>query len=63
MCLSKVYLNTEGERIEIMRDVTRLKVRGDGFVVTDLFGRSKFVRGRVQYLDLVEEHIVVLDQI
>jgi predicted RNA-binding protein len=63
MCLSKLYLVINGQRNEIMRDVSRLKASGDGFVVTDLFGRSEYVPGRIQYLDLVEEHIVVLEKI
>lgn len=62
MCLSKVYVKTGGQRIEVMRDVSQLKASGDGFLVTDLFGKSKHIQGRIQYLDLVDEHIVVLDK-
>lgn len=62
MCLSKVYLITDGERIEIMRDVSALKACDVGYMVTDLFGRSEYVQGRISYLDLVEAHIVLLDK-
>ena len=63
MCLSTVYEIVDGQRIEVMRDVSRLQANGDGFMVTDLFGRSDYIQGRIQYLNLVEEHIVVIEKV
>jgi predicted RNA-binding protein len=62
MCLSTIYAIVDGQRIEVMRDVSRLQASGDGFVVTDLFGRRDYIQGRIQYLDLAEEHIVVIEK-
>jgi hypothetical protein len=31
MCLSTVYQTVEGQRIEVMRDVSRLQAEGDGY--------------------------------
>jgi predicted RNA-binding protein len=63
MCLSTVYLRIGEERREVMRDVSRMQAEGDGYLLTDLFGRRAHVRGRIAYLDLVEEHIVVLEKV
>ncbi|MGD9331489.1 MAG: CooT family nickel-binding protein [Desulfobacterales bacterium] len=62
MCLSTVYRLADGERREVMRDVSRMQAEGDGYVLIDLFGRRDRVQGRIAYLDLVEEHIVVIEK-
>jgi predicted RNA-binding protein len=62
MCLSTVYQTVEGQRIEVMRDVSRLQAEGDGYRLTDLFGRCNQVQGHIAYIDLVDEHIVVLEK-
>jgi predicted RNA-binding protein len=54
-------MNTDGKRIEVMRDVSHLEARDDGYLVTDLFGQSEYFHGRIKYLDLVDERIVVLE--
>jgi predicted RNA-binding protein len=55
-------MDKDGKRIEVMRDVSHLRANSDGFLVTDLFGKSKYIQGQIKYLDLVDEHIVVLDK-
>lgn len=62
MCLSTVFMESEGRRREIMRDVACMEAEKDGFVIIDLFGARKFVRGRIKALDLVEEHTVLLEE-
>ena len=62
MCIAKVYMQTDGDPIEIMRDVSAMQACDGGFMVIDLLGRSAYVQGRIRYLDLVEDHIVLLEK-
>ena len=62
MRLSAVYMNVDGQRVVVMRNVSALQACGEGGMATDLLGRSDYVQGRINDLDLVEEHIVLLDK-
>lgn len=62
MCLSTVYIESGGQRKEVMKDVACMEAEKDGFVMIDLFGVRKFVHGKIKSLDLVEEHTVVLEE-
>lgn len=62
MCLSTVYLNMEGRRQEVMQDVACIKAQKDGFLIIDLLGTRTFVRGRIAYLDFIDEHTVLLEK-
>ncbi len=46
---------------EVMKDVAHVEVDGDGVWLTNLLGEKKFVRGYVKAIDLVDEHLVVLE--
>jgi predicted RNA-binding protein len=45
---------------EIMKDVARIEAEGKGFWLIDLFGEREFIEGRIQTIDLMDEHFVVL---
>jgi predicted RNA-binding protein len=60
MCLSNVYIDSNGQPQEVMRDVARMEAHNDGFLLTGLLGEQKFVRGKVRTIDFVDKHSVVL---
>ena len=62
MCLSTVYVDTDGCRQQVMQDVATMAVEKDGYLLVDLFGVEKFVRGTIMCLDFVDAHTVVLEQ-
>jgi len=61
MCLSTVYLDAGDTSNEIMRDVARIEAEGRGFWLINLFGEKKFVEGTVKSVDLMDEHLIVID--
>ncbi|MEJ2727734.1 MAG: CooT family nickel-binding protein [Deltaproteobacteria bacterium] len=61
MCLSSVYIDSGGGQKQIMGDVARMEAEAEGFLFIDLFGESKFVRGRIKRIDFIDEHAVVLE--
>ena len=62
MCLSNVYIDSDGERKEVMRDVAKMEAKDDGFVLIGLLGEQKFIQGKVSRLDFVDTHSVVLKE-
>jgi predicted RNA-binding protein len=60
MCLSNVYIDSNGQSQEVMRDVAQMEAHNDGFLLTGLLGEQKFVRGKVRTVDFVDKHSVVL---
>ncbi len=60
MCLSTVYMNSENEEKEIMKDVARIEAEGNGFWLINLFGEREFIEGTIQTVDLMDEHSVML---
>jgi predicted RNA-binding protein len=46
---------------ELMRDVARVEAEGDGVWLINLLGEKRFVEGTVRTIDLIDEHLVVLE--
>lgn len=61
MCLSTVFMHVDNTDREIMRDVARVEAEGGGVWLTNLFGEKRFVEGTVRTIDLIDEHLVVLE--
>ena len=60
MCLSNVFIDSNGQQQEVMRDVAQMEAHSNGFLLTGLLGEQKFVRGEVRTIDFVDKHSVVL---
>ena len=60
MCLSTVYMNSDNEQKEIMKDIARIEAEGQGFWFINLFGEKKFVEGRIETVDLMDGHFVMI---
>ena len=62
MCLSTVLLTSQNNRQEVMKDVARVETHDDGFWLINLFGEKTFIKGTLQSIDLVDEHVVVFNE-
>ncbi len=60
MCLTGVYVDSNGQQEEVMRDVALIEAKGDGFVLIGLLGEQKFVQCEVSHIDFVNKHSVAL---
>ena len=62
MCLSTVYIQSDGRRIEVMQDVAQLESRDEGYLLTGLLGDQKMIAGRIKKIDFVVKHSVILEE-
>ena len=60
MCLSTAYMNSGKEQKEIVKDIARIEAEGQGFWFINLFGEKKFVEGRIETVDLMDGHFVMV---
>ncbi|HDH09383.1 MAG: RNA-binding protein [Thermoplasmata archaeon] len=58
MCETTVYLLREGREEEIMRDVMLLQPEGDAFLLVNLLGEQKLVRGSIKKIDFLKHTLV-----
>jgi predicted RNA-binding protein len=59
VCLATVYLETEGKKQEVMRDVAWVKPQESGLEFITLLGTSKLFHGRIKSIDLLHGSIVL----
>ncbi len=62
MCIATVYLDTNGEQKEVMRDVIRIEAENGRFQLVNLLGEEKYLEGKLKSIDFWEEHAVVIEQ-
>jgi len=62
MCLSNLFIDSDGQQEEVMRDVAQMQAHNNGFMFIGLLGEQKFVEGKVKSIDFVDKHSVVLRQ-
>ncbi len=60
MCLINVYMNSGNEKKEIMKDVARIEAEGRGFWFISMFGEKRFVESRIQTIDFMDDHFIML---
>ena len=61
MCLSTVYLHSGNEQKELMKDIARIEAEGRGFWFINLFGEKQFIEGRIETIDLMDGHFVLVN--
>jgi len=59
MCLSKVYVDRNGERELLMEEVSSMEIAEDRLLCKTLFGEQKEVEGNIREIDFLA-HTVVL---
>ncbi|MFC1872309.1 CooT family nickel-binding protein [Chloroflexota bacterium] len=59
MCLSKLYLEKDGQRALVMEEVSGLEVRQGQVVAKDLFGKEQIFTGQLRQVDLLTHQVIV----
>ena len=61
MCLSKAYLNNNGERQLIMDDVSSVRMEEDIILLSTLFGEQEKVKAEIKEIDFMT-HSILLEE-
>lgn len=59
MCLATVYVEDDGQREEVMRDVAWIEPANGGLLLTTLLGESTLFRAQIERIDLLNSMIVL----
>jgi predicted RNA-binding protein len=59
MCLSKAYLDTNGQRELLMEEIASIRFEKDRLVVTTLLGEQKEIRAGVREIDFLQSRIIL----
>lgn len=61
MCEAKVYIVKDGDEERIMEDVILVQPEGDAYLLVNLLGEQKLVKGCIEKIDFLK-HTVYLGQ-
>lgn len=59
MCLSKAYLEKNGERELLIEEVASIEVSHDKLRLTTLFGERKEIEARIKEVDFMTHSIIL----
>ena len=59
MCLSKAYLDKNGERQLIMEDVSSVRIENDRVLLSTLFGEQEKVTAEIKEIDFMTHSILL----
>ena len=62
MCLSTVYIQSQGQRVKVMQDVAQMESNKDGYLLVGLLGDQKLVKGVIRKIDFVDDHLVIFEE-
>jgi predicted RNA-binding protein len=54
-------MNSESGQKTVMEDVARIEAEANGYWLVDLFGKRKFVEGRIRAIDLIDSYFIILE--
>jgi len=57
MCEAKVYFGEGGEAKQVMEDVVLVQPEGDAYLVVNLLGEQKLVRGCIKKIDFLHHEL------
>lgn len=63
MCLSRVYLEKDGQRTLLLEDVATIKTEAGGVLLKSLFGEEKEVAARIAEIDFMAKSIVLQETV
>jgi predicted RNA-binding protein len=61
MCEATVYMTEDGQDKKVMQDVVLVQPEGDAYLLVNLLGEQKLVRGTIKKLDFLK-HTVHLEK-
>lgn len=59
MCLATVYVESDGQKREVMRDVAWINPESHGLRLTTLIGESRMFQAQIRSIDLMSGSIVL----
>ena len=59
MCLATVYVESDGQKEEVMHDVAWIKPESSGIHLITLIGESKLFQAKIKSIDLVNGSIIL----
>ncbi len=62
MCLSKAYIERNGERELLMEEIASVGIEGDRLLFKSLFGEQKEIGANIREIDFMT-HSIILDNI
>jgi len=57
VCEAKVYIGDEGAEQKVMDDVVLVQPEGDAYLLVNLLGEQKLVRGTIEKLDFLKHTV------
>jgi len=61
MCETKVYIEKDGKKEEILENVINIQSEEDGLLIKDLFGEQKLVKANIKYIDFMKHEMVLTE--
>ena len=62
MCLSDVYVASDGEKKLVMKSAATIKVEGDTLTFTNILGLPTTVKGTIEKVDLMENYVIIKEK-
>ncbi len=59
MCLSKAYVEINGERELLMEEVTLMEIKDNKLLLTTLFGEQREIRASIKQIDFLTHNIIL----
>ena len=57
MCEARVYVANDGDEQQIMRDVVLVQPEGNAYLLVNLFGEQKLIRGCIEKIDFLKHTV------
>jgi len=61
MCETKVYIEKDGKKEEILENVINIQSEEDGLLLKDLFGEQKLVKASIKYIDFLKHEMILTE--
>lgn len=61
MCETKVFIEKNGKKEEILESVINIQSEEDGLLLKDLFGEQKLVKANIKYIDFMKHEMVLTE--
>jgi len=62
MCLSKVYVDRDGERELLAEEIASMEIKGEKLLVKTLFGEQKQLEANIREINFLT-HSILLDSL
>ena len=59
MCLSKAYIERNGQRELLMEEIASVSIKGDKLLLRTLFGEQKEIGANIREIDFLSRSIIL----